>query len=108
MKVALNTFVDFHGDFPKRDFREGTPGREVAEFLAAGLRDRGIEVQGVEDVDSGHCIDCVAARVHGIVRALRVPRGFAPRPLHVIHSEATRSARLAVVIGTQPLGGKSR
>ncbi len=62
MKVALNTFVDFHGDFPKRDFREGTPGREVAEFLAAGLRDRGIEVQGVEDVDSAHCIDCVAAR----------------------------------------------
>jgi hypothetical protein len=63
MAERLNTYVDFHGDFPYRpgwteDSRIELPGKELAELLADGLRHRGVDVSRVDALDYGHFLRC--------------------------------------------------
>ena len=55
-RIPLNTCVDFLGDFPVSS--DELPGKEVAQFLAAGLAERGIEVLRIEKrrPDIGYCV----------------------------------------------------
>lgn len=60
MAKSLNTFVDFVGDFHWPHSIDDLPGKEVAELLAAGLKQRGIEVLRITDdrPDIGHYVKC--------------------------------------------------
>lgn len=60
VRIPLNTCVDFLGDFPVSS--DELPGEEVAQFLAAGLAERGIEVLRIEKKrpDIGYCVGCVS------------------------------------------------
>jgi hypothetical protein len=63
MAEALNSFVDFIGDFPYQpgwteDSAIGLPGKDVAALLANGLRERGFGVESVEAIDYGYFLNC--------------------------------------------------
>jgi hypothetical protein len=59
-RIPFNTCVDFLGDFPLS--LDSLPGKEAAQFLAAGLTERGIEVLGIEKKrpDIGYCVGCLS------------------------------------------------
>lgn len=63
MSERLNTFVDFHGEFPKTDPLKEIPGAEVAAMIATGLRERGYSIASVEAVDFEQIITCESADV---------------------------------------------
>ncbi len=61
MRERLNWFVDFRGDFPKPDPLEPLrvlPGKEVATWLADGLKERRFTVHSFETYDIEHVICC--------------------------------------------------
>jgi hypothetical protein len=58
MRERLNWFADFLADFPKTCSSDGPPGKELATFLAEGLRHRGIHVPVVQTLDIEHIVEC--------------------------------------------------
>jgi len=58
MRHTLNTFVDFHADFLKPTSMDDPVGRDLAELVAAELRQHGIEVHCVEDDQFAYLILC--------------------------------------------------
>jgi hypothetical protein len=71
--TPLNTFVDFVGDFAEPQSDDDLPGKEVAESLACGLRQRGIEVLRIADErpEIGHCLYCLCRNQHFSVSVTR-------------------------------------
>lgn len=66
MGEQLNWFADFLGDFPKPircdEPPEQLPGRELAELIADGLRNRQFAVHSIETYDIEHVIRCSSGR----------------------------------------------
>ncbi len=75
MREQLNWFVDFQGSFPTPDcvdeISNEPPGKELAAFLAAGLKQRNVVIERVETYEIEH--RPVAFRLREVMVDRRVP-----------------------------------